>query len=193
MRLKRITPLVLTYNEKANIGRTLSRLTWADRIVVVDSYSTDGTLEILNDYPKIEVFQREFDHFADQCNYGLEQIDAEWILSLDADYLLPEELIGQLRALHTRPSIDGYTVPFTYCVFGQPLRGSLYPPRTVLYRRDRTRYERDGHAHRVQVDGETDMLTAPIYHDDRRPLSAWLDAQKRYAEAEAKKLPASED
>ena len=72
--LENITPLILTYNEALNIERTLQHLTWAKKIIVVDSYSTDGTLEILYSIPQVEVFQRMFDYFADQCNYGLEKI-----------------------------------------------------------------------------------------------------------------------
>ena len=61
-----ITPLILTYNEAPNIGRILRRLTWAKRIVVIDSYSTDETLEILRSFPQVEVYQREFDTAANQ-------------------------------------------------------------------------------------------------------------------------------
>lgn len=186
MDLQRITPLVLTANEQANIDRTLSRLTWAERIVVVDSYSTDATLETLDDCPQVDVFQRDFDNHHDQWNYGLGQIDTKWALTLDADYVLSEAFVEKLRALH--PETDGYFGHFTYCIFGEPLRGSLYPPRRVLFRVEKGRYVQDGHTQRLDLDGPTGHLEAPIYHDDRKPLSAWLEAQKRYAEAEAKKL-----
>ena len=57
-----ITPLILTYNEEANIDRTLGRLTWADRVVVVDSYSTDATVDLATSYDNVDLVQREFDH-----------------------------------------------------------------------------------------------------------------------------------
>jgi len=183
--LTAITPLILTYNEEANIGRTLRRLAWAERIVVIDSGSTDATRDILDRPSRVDVFEREFDHFANQCNYGLEQIDTEWTLSLDADYLVSEAFVQEMRTLPAEA--DGYAAPFTYCVFGKPLRGTLYPPRTVLYRTAGASYTRDGHAHRVEIDGTTKTLDAPIYHDDRKPLSAWLGAQERYTEAEIAK------
>ena len=85
--LEKITPLILTYNEAPNIRRTLEHLTWAKEIIVIDSYSTDETLEILSAIPQVKVFQRKFDSFAVQCNYGLEKITSEWVLSLDADYV----------------------------------------------------------------------------------------------------------
>ena len=95
MDLRKITPLILTYDEEANIGRTLERLTWAEQILVIDSYSTDATLDILDEYPQVEVVQRSFDNFASQCNFGLQHICTEWILSLDADYVLSDELVDE--------------------------------------------------------------------------------------------------
>jgi len=191
--LTAITPLILTYNEEANIGRTLDRLPWAERVVVVDSYSSDTTIDIATSYKNVDLVQREFDHFADQCNFGLEQMDTEWVLSLDADYVCSEELIDDIRALPETPSADGFSVDFVYCVFGEPLRGTLYPPRTVLYRREKAEYHRDGHGHRVHVDGAVAELDAPIYHDDRKSLERWLDNQRGYARLEAEKLAAAGD
>lgn len=186
--LENITPLILTYNEALNIERTLQHLTWAKKIIVVDSYSTDGTLEILYSIPQVEVFQRKFDSFAVQCNYGLEKISSEWVLSLDADYVLTDELISEIKSLQSSPNVNSYSVRFKYCVFGKPLHGTLLPPRKVLYKREKATYENDGHAHRVNVEGESATLSCYIHHDDRKPLSRWLWAQDRYMIIEVKKL-----
>lgn len=186
--LQKITPLLLTFNEAPNINRTLQRLTWAQKIIVVDSYSTDETIEILQSYPQVKIFQREFDSFASQCNYGLENINSEWVLSLDADYILSEELIDEIKAFPKEILVDSYMARFKYCVFGKPLRGTLYPPRKVLYRKDKAVYKEDGHAHRVYVDGDTIMLCSYIHHDDRKPLSRWFQAENKYVIIEARKL-----
>jgi glycosyltransferase involved in cell wall biosynthesis len=186
--LEQVTPLILTYNEAPNIQRTLQKLTWANRIVVIDSYSTDETLEILSSYPKVEVFKRKFDSFASQCNYGLSKITSEWVLSLDADYIVTDELIKEIHTLAAETDIYSYSVRFKYCVFGKPLRGTLLPPRKVLYKKQKANYQDDGHAHRVVVDGKSVELSAYIHHDDRKPLSRWLWAQQRYMVIETKKL-----
>jgi glycosyltransferase involved in cell wall biosynthesis len=182
-----ITPLILTYNEAPNIKRTLNHLTWAKKIVVIDSFSTDGTLDILASYPQVKIFQRKFDSFASQCNYGLSKIATEWVLSLDADYVLSEELINEILTIKLS-DINSYSIKFKYCVFGKPLGGTLLPPRSCLYRRDKAIYKDDGHAHRVYVEGKSSQLKAYIHHDDRKPLSRWLWAQDRYMIIEAKKL-----
>ena len=191
--LEKITPLILTYNEASNIEHTLQYLTWANSIVVIDSYSTDETLEILYSIPQVQVFQRKFDSFAVQCNYGLEKISSEWVLSLDADYILTEELISEIKYLQAEPEVNSYSVRFKYCVFGQPLRGTLLPPRKVLYKRKKAIYQDDGHAHRVNVEGKSAELFSYIHHDDRKPLSRWLLAQDRYMIIEVKKLSQTPD
>jgi glycosyltransferase involved in cell wall biosynthesis len=186
--LERITPLILTYNESPNIGRILRQLSWAQRIVVIDSYSTDNTLEILKTFPQVQVYQRKFDTPANQDNYGLDQVTTEWVLSLDADYFLTDELIEELWELTPQESINSYCVRFKYCVFGKILHGSLYPPRKVLYRRDKAHYEDDGHTQRVHVEGQTGWLSSYILHDDRKPLSRWLSLQDRYMIREVEKF-----
>jgi glycosyltransferase involved in cell wall biosynthesis len=186
--LEQVTPLILTFNESPNLDRTLERLTWAKRIVVVDSYSTDKTLEILESYPQVQIFQREFDTHANQWNYGLEQVNTEWVLSLDSDYIVTDELITEIEALPKDLLADGYFAPFKYCVFGKPLRGTLLPPREVLFKREKAVYFDDGHTQRLRVNGKSGMLSSYIYHDDRKPLSRWLWAQDRYLIIETKKL-----
>ncbi|MDX2215586.1 MAG: glycosyltransferase family 2 protein [Oculatellaceae cyanobacterium bins.114] len=186
--LNTITPLILTYNEASNIERSLQRLSWASRIVVIDSYSTDETLQILQHYPHVEVFQRVFDTHANQWNFGLQQVQTEWVLSLDADYCLSRELIAEITTLDAHSDISSYFIPFKYCVFGQPLRGTLLPPREALFRREQAVYIDDGHTQLLQVDGLSKTLHSPIYHDDRKSLNRWLWAQDRYALLEVQKL-----
>jgi glycosyltransferase involved in cell wall biosynthesis len=183
-----ITPLIITYNEAANIFRTLDKLSWAQRILVIDSGSTDGTVEMLRSYPQVEVIEHPFIDAASQCNFGLTQVASPWVLSLDADYELSDELVAELASLVVPDSVVGYKARFVYRIRGRPLRGSLYPPRTVLYRKDKASYRQQGHTQRVFLDGEVLPLGAVIYHDDRKPLARWLTSQQRYAREEAEYL-----
>jgi glycosyltransferase involved in cell wall biosynthesis len=191
--LDRITPLILTFNEAPNIDRTLRCLTWAKHIVVVDSYSTDETLDILQSYSQVEIVQRTFETFAYQCNYGLQHVESDWVLSIDADYIVTDDLIAEMAKLSPDSPIDGYFARFKYCVFGKPLRGTLLPPRQVLFRREKATYIDDGHAHQVRVNGKSAMLAGYIYHDDRKSFSRWLWAQDRYMILEIKKLMETPD
>lgn len=186
-----ITPLIIAADEAANIGRTLDKLTWAKRIVVIDSGSTDETLEIVRRDPQVEVIHRPFTDFASQCNFGLTQVASPWVLSLDADYELSDALVAELGALAPAEHVAGFRARFVYRIHGRALRGTLYPPRTVLYRTDKAQYRNEGHGHRVMVDGEVAALNGVIYHDDRKPLARWYATQRRYAGREADHLIAA--
>jgi glycosyltransferase involved in cell wall biosynthesis len=185
MDVRSITPLILTFDEAPNIARTLDKLFWASRIVVVDSGSTDGTLSILQRYRAVEVFHRAFDDFAAQLNFGLTKVESSWVLALDADYEISDELIDELENLTPTDRIAGYDAKFIYRVFGRALRGSLYPPHTVLYRRFLGSYRNEGHAYRLSIEGKTEVLSGRIFHDDRKPLTRWFASQQRYAGLEA--------
>jgi glycosyltransferase involved in cell wall biosynthesis len=190
--LDRITPVILTYNEAPNIGRTLTRLTWAEDIVVVDSGSEDSTREIVGRFPQARVVTRRFDTHANQWNHAIQQtgIRSEWILALDADYTLTPEFVDELAVLRPPDGVNGYQARFRYCIDGRPLRGSLYPPVTLLFRRVAARYAQDGHTQRVVVEGAVEQLRTFVLHDDRKPFRRWLASQHKYAKLEARKLRA---
>lgn len=192
--LEQITPLILTYNEAPNIGRTLEMLRWARDVVVVDSFSDDETLEILSQFPNVRVFQRVFDAFASQWNFGLKEtgISTAWALALDADFILTGEIVEELASVRPADSMAGYKAPLTYCIHGERLRSGLVPPLTVLYRRGRASCSPDGHTHRVNVDGDIGMLRSRILHDDRKPLSRWFSSQQSHTVLEGQKLLASD-
>lgn len=184
------TALVLTFNEEPNIARTLGRLTSFTDVVVVDSNSTDRTREIAAGFTNVRIVQRRFTTHAEQWNFGLQQtgIDTEWVLALDADFVLTDEAVREVTSLSPPADVAGYRAAFTYCIDGRPLRSGVYPPVTVLYRRAGAHYEQDGHTQRVRIDGNVVPLAARILHDDRKPLSHWIASQVRYMKLEADKL-----
>ncbi len=185
---ERITPLILTCNEEHNIARCLSRLHWASQVVVVDSGSTDATESICRAHRGLVFLHRPFDSFAAQSNFGMSQVRTPWVLSLDADYLVPAEFLRDAAALGAFGDLAGASARFRYRVMGRQLAASLYPPRIVLHRTSGAVYMQDGHAHRVCINGKIGHLKTPFDHDDRKPLGRWFDSQQRYASEEADKL-----
>ena len=189
--LTEITPLILTRNEAPNIARTLARLAWAREVVIVDSCSTDDTRNIaMKAHPGVRWFDRPFTTLAEQWNFGLTEtgINTEWVLALDADYILDSGVVDEMKTLTPAAETNGYVASFVYCINGQPLRSGVYPPVTVLFRRRLAHYVDDGHAHRVRVPEKIEPLRHRIMHDDRKPLSQWIASQSRYMELEADKL-----
>jgi glycosyltransferase involved in cell wall biosynthesis len=188
-----ITPVVLTRNEDVNIGRTLAQLAWANEVVVVDSVSTDKTVEIAKSFPNVRVVERAFDDLASQWTFGTAQVTTPWLLSLDADYFVPAAFTNELRGLDPPPSINFYSAGFTYAVHGRPLRASLYPSRPVLFRRGHVSFFMDGHTHRARIEGEGELLREKIVHDDRKPFSRFVQRQRKYMRDEAAKIRRGEN
>ena len=188
--LDQITPLILTYNEAPNIARTLKNVSWAREIVVVDSFSSDDTVEIASSFPQVRTFQRVFDSHGNQWEFGLKEtgIATPWVLALDADYLVSEQLTNELKELKPSSETLGYRAKFVYCINGKQIRSGIYPPVAVLYRRKAASYVQDGHTQRVALDGVIEDLSSPILHDDRKPFRRWLKSQTRYTKLEAQKL-----
>ena len=135
--------------------------------------------------------RRPFTTHAEQWNYGLEQTGIDRVGAGARRRLRSDRRrdSASSRRLEPRPTVR-LRASFDYCIDGRPLRGAVYPPVTVLYRRAARTYEQDGHTQRVRVDGEVQPNSRPHPHDDRKPLSHWLASQARYMRLEADKLAA---
>ena len=183
-----VTPVILTRDEEANIGRTLSQLAWAREVIVVDSHSTDGTIAIARAFPNVRLMQRELDDLASQWTYAVAQATTRWVLTLDADYYVPEAFTREIAMLEPPPDVAGYQASFVYAIDGRPLRATLYTPRAVLLRRTAVSFYMDGHTQRVRVDGRVLPLRERIVHDDRKPFRRFVERQRRYMRDEAAKI-----
>jgi glycosyltransferase involved in cell wall biosynthesis len=185
--LDQITPVILTRDEAPNIARTLGQLGWAREIIVVDSGSTDQTLAIVEHHENARIVHRTLDDLAAQWTFAVEQASTPWVLTLDADYFVPEAAVREMATID-----PGYAAAFEaiflYAVEGRPLRASLYPPRAVLLRRDACSFFMDGHTQRVRVDGRIARLSNALIHDDRKSFGSFVARQRRYMRDEARKL-----
>lgn len=188
--LDTITPVILTFNEAPNIGRTLQRLHWAREIVVVDSFSSDTTKLIAQSFKQVRFFERVFDTHATQWNFAIQEtgIKTAWVLALDADFLLGPSIIEELKCLNVVAGVSAYAAQFDYAVWGTVLPGTAYPAVSVLFDKSYSRYIQDGHTQRLHTDKKTVMLKNRIVHDDRKPMSHWVDAQKKYSILEVHKM-----
>jgi glycosyltransferase involved in cell wall biosynthesis len=189
--LDQITPLILTRDEEANIGRTLAQLAWAREVVIVDSLSSDATVDIARRFSNVRVIPRAFDSHDRQWRFGVDQVTTQWVLTLDADYFVSERFAGELTSLDPPPDLAGYEAAFVYAIDGHPLRSALYPPRAVLLRRGAFDIWQDGHTQRVRVRGRVERLRTPLIHDDRKDLRRFVQRQRKYMRQEAAKLRAT--
>ena len=184
----KLTALILTYNEDKNIERVLKELQWLERVVVLDSYSTDSTVSLVENFSNTEVFYRKFDTHATQWNFGLSLLNSEWVLTLDADYVLTAPFIEETKKFITQNRASAYFTRFKFVVFEKPLLRDNTTPRPVLFRRDSCTYYDDGHTQRLSINGAVGTFTSFIFHDDRKPLTRWLANLDGYSIKECNKL-----
>lgn len=190
MDLSSLTPVILTFNEERNVGRTLASLKGFPRVVVVDSGSTDRTEGIARSFPNVAWFVNDWRDFREQWDFAFRHtgIGSGFVLALDADMSVPPDLIPELADVASRGEVDGGLIGFDYRIRGISLVGSLYPPQLRLLRLSKARVGQSGHAHLLDVDGPVTRLSARLVHDDRKALESFVSAQLRYSAVELPRL-----
>ncbi len=185
-----LSVVVLTKNEEENIGACLESVAgWTNEIVVIDDESTDKTVDIVDRYTD-KIINRKMDIEGKHRNFAYAQAKNLWVLSLDADEIVSEELKDEINAI-----LKGHT---DYVAFSIPLRnyigshwvryGGWYPAGKVrLFRKDKFKYEEVKVHPRVFIDGECGHLTKDIIHKGYPDLAHFLDSLNRQTTWEAEK------
>lgn len=194
MTLAEVTPVVLTFNEELNIGRTLESVRDFECVVVVDSGSTDRTEEISRGFPNVKWFCRAFDGHVSQWTFALHEtgIRSEFVLALDADMSISRELAQEIANVASGGLADAGLISVAYQIRGVDLCGSLYPSELRLLRRPMARVTSAGHTQKFAVSGRVHRLRARLIHDDRKPLERFVRAQLGYSAKELPRLFSSE-
>ena len=162
-----ISVLVLTFNEELNIGGCLESVRWCDDVLVLDSFSTDRTLEIAQEHD-VRVVRRRFDNYAAQRNFGLQQkYKHPWVLMLDADERVPGDLHLEMieSVQRVEPTVDLFRMRRRDHLFGRWIRGSSGYPTWFgrLARVGRVRVERPFNEE-YHADGEVGDLQGHLEH-----------------------------
>jgi glycosyltransferase involved in cell wall biosynthesis len=187
----KISAVVITHNEAANIEAALSSLEGlASEIIVVDSQSTDRTVKLARGFTD-RVFERKWTNFSDQKNFGNGQAVHPWIFSLDADERLSPELKSEVRALlDSEPECAAFSVPRKVYYLGRWIKHSgWYPDRKVrLFRKDLARWVGDYVHESLEVDGEVGKLKGDLHHFTYRSIADHLARINRFSDLGAQKL-----
>lgn len=187
-----ITAIILTYNEELNIVDCLKSISdWVSEIIIVDSFSTDKTIDIVKKYD-CRYYERKFVNQAEQFNWALENvpINNDWILRLDSDeIMLPEtwkEIEDQFKNI-TDETTGFYMKRRVYFMNRWIRHGGYYPAWFLrLWRKDAGRYEeRAMDEHVVLSKGKTIKLNNDFEEHDKKDLSIWIEKHNKYASREA--------
>ena len=185
-----LTVLIISRNEERNIAPCLESVRWAAEVFVVDSLSTDRTVEIAENLGA-KVYSHQFEGYANQRNWALKNLPFmnEWVLMLDADERVPAALADEIANVISTDSgaKAGYCLKLRLFFLGRWLKhGGLYPTWLLrLFKRGCVRIEERPINEHAIVNGEVGYLRNPFDHCDHRPLSAWIAKHDRYAEMEA--------
>jgi glycosyltransferase involved in cell wall biosynthesis len=180
---------IITLNEEKNLARTLASVRFAEEIVIVDSGSTDRTLEIARSF-HARVFQLDWRGYSSQKNYALAQCTGDWILSLDADEELTSELQTQIRILlPSNPPSDAYYLRRRNLFLGRWIRrGGFYPdPKLRLFRRRAANFSptplfEDRPVHEtIRFDGNAATLDFDLIHHAYPNLADYIEHMNRYS------------
>ncbi len=185
-----IAAVVLTYNEAGRIGACLETLRWADRMLVLDSESQDGTPEAAR-AAGADVIDRAFKDFAEQRNHALAEVEADWVLFVDADEQITPELATEIRQRAGREEFVAYAIPRRNRILGGWLQATgWYPDRqTRLLRRGNCRYAGDRPVHEVvEADGPIGALQNEMRHAGADSVGEFRERQRRYAALAAEGL-----
>lgn len=191
--MAKISVYVLTFNEEDKIEEALKTVTWADEIVVADSYSTDRTVEIASRYTS-RIEQIPFAGFGKLRNEAVSRCSHEWIFSLDADERCTPEVRNEVLSTVARPAAaDAYLVPRRNFFLGRWIRHAGWYPdyrQPQLFRKGRLRYLDDPVHERYEVEGTLGRLGSAIWQLPYKNLSQSIDKWHRYSTLGAARLEA---
>jgi glycosyltransferase involved in cell wall biosynthesis len=179
----KISVYMITYNNERTVEKAVKSVTWADEIVVVDSFSTDKTVEICRKFTD-RVFQRTWPGFRDQYQYAADLTTHPWAMFVDADEEVSRELAQEIRKVvnENRDEVHGFIVYRRTYYLGRWIRyGGWYPDYEIrLYRRDKGKWEGGLHA-KVVVGGKVGSLNNPYLHYTYRDISDQIQKVDRYS------------
>ncbi|MBP7280636.1 MAG: glycosyltransferase family 2 protein [Leptospiraceae bacterium] len=181
-----ISVCIITLNEEDNIGRCLSSLDFADEIIIVDSGSTDNTLLIAENFPRISFYFRQFDNYINQKNYCKSLARNEWILALDADEEISDQLKQEILSLtnESLKEFSGFFIPRLSFYMGKWIRhGGWYPNYQMrFFRKHKGEFSGFLVHETVFIEGKTSHFKNPLSHYSYRNISDHLKFIDRYSE-----------
>ena len=184
--MEKLTIIVPVFNEERNIDECLERLTWADELLVVDSGSRDATVGLARKYTD-RILVHEYVNSATQKNWTIPQARHDWVLIVDADERVTDELRGEIRAALSTPggpACDGYRIRRTTYFWGKAIRycGWQHDKVLRLFNRHKGRYEeKEVHAD-VKLQGPTGDLASPLRHYTYRNFPQYFEKFQRYTD-----------
>lgn len=187
----KISALLITFNEEKNIDDVLKNLNFADEIIVVDSYSTDRTMNIIAEHKEVKVIQRAFKNYTDQKQFALDQASYDWVLFLDADERIPKPLRKEILTVvneEKKTSVAAYFFLRTFMFQNRILRFSGWQTdkNYRLFKKDKVRFIRNRIVHETLiVDGLSKTLKNRLIHYSYADYNSYKSKMVKYGKMKA--------
>ena len=170
---------IVSFNEEKNLQPCLESAKWMDEIVVVDSFSTDRSIDIARKYTD-KIFQRSWRGFGDQKNYAMDQVSTDWVFILDSDERIPVELQAEIEGVLSARFKEGpvaYYVPRHNYYFGSlVLHAGCYPDYQLrLFRRGIGHLDEAEPHNKFMFTGDSAYLSCPLIHHTRPTLHSYIE------------------
>ncbi len=183
-----LSAVILTKNEEKNIRRCLENLSFCNQIVVIDDYSSDGTIDIAKKF-KVEVFQKKLNSFSEQRNFGLSKAKNKWVLFIDADEIVSKDLKDEIEKRILDDKFNGYFIQRKDKFLNHDMKygdlGNVWLMRLV--KKDKAKWVNDVHEICV-VNGKTSKLKNFLFHTSHESLSEFVEKINKYSSLRAKEL-----
>ena len=189
--MKKISVVISAFNEEKNIKDCLESVKWADEIILVDNSSTDKTVDIAKKYTA-KIYKRpNLVMLNKNKNFGFTKATGEWILNLDADERVSEELAKEIKLKIKNNNIFGYFMPRKNIIFGKWIEHGLWWPdyQLRLFQRGKGKFACQHVHEKIQVKGKTAKLKSPLIHYNYQTVSQFIQKMDRiYTENEVENL-----
>ncbi|MEJ2113611.1 MAG: glycosyltransferase family 2 protein [Flavobacteriaceae bacterium] len=192
MENSKISGLIITYNEERHIDDVIENISFVDEIIVIDSFSTDGTLLKLKKYNHVKVIQRDFKNFPDQRNFAIQQASNPWILFIDADERITEELRSEVLETINNPSdFVAFKFPRKFVFGDKIIRFSGLQTDYIyrLFKKGFAEYKDDKTVHEeLEVKGASKTLSNIMLHYSFSDYERYKQKTEHYAVLKAEEL-----
>lgn len=185
-----VSGIIICFNEKDNIEECLQSILWCNEVIIVDAYSTDGTVEIVKKHP-VKLFQNKWEGFSAQRKFALTKVSNDWVFVLDSDERCTPELKEEILKVLKAPGAAGYKIPRKSYFLDKWIKHSGWYPDYKLRLFDKTKVDVSSHLvhERYDVKGETGKLKNDIIHYTVKDIGKFIDKINYYStlSAEEKK------